>query len=495
MTSRSARLAGVLLSCVLYAASFPPLGLFPLAWLALVPLLVALRGLRPWAGAGLTLLFSTLTAVTLTPWLPRMITSFFDLPWLLAASASAVIWLFCSLPYAAFGACVAWITSRRGTAPFATAAAWAGCELFRVHGLVETPWGLIAFTQAPWLALVQSADLFGAIGLGMLIVAVNASIAGLWVQDPRARRAALATAVAFASVWTYGSVRLDQDFGVGEPVQVAVVQGAIEREARLDPERYAENVEHYLALTREVYGSEPELVLWPELALQFPLAARPELWRRISETSKTLGGELLVGAPHVRTRYLVRELLNSAFLVRDGQITDRHDKVGLMPFSETRPAGLPFGHDLYRPGLELRPLDSRAGALGVMLCSEVLYPGMAQRLVSAGAQLLANPSNDDWFATPAAADHQVAVAIFRAVENRRPLLRPSTTGRSAIIDAHGRVLALAPYREPALLEASVRRSDAGTLYARLASISPEPLGSGLVLASVFAFAVVRRGRV
>jgi len=72
------------------------------------------------------------------------------------------------------------------------------------------------------------------------------------------------------------------------------------------------------------------------------------------------------------------------------------------------------------------------------------------------------------------------------------VLRPSTTGRSAIVDAHGRVLAVAPYREPATLQAEVYPSRARTLYARLAELVPGAAAGGLVLSSVFQLAVVRR---
>lgn len=492
MNFRIPPLVGVLLSCALYAASFPPLGLFLLAWIGLVPLLLVLRLVSPLRGAALGLLWAVGSAAALASWLPSMIARYFETGWPVALSATAGIFFFCGLPYAAFGAWVAWTSGRRAASPLAVATAWAACELFRVHGVIETPWALIAFTQAPWLAMVQSADLFGAIGLGMLIVAVNASLAGLLARAPRAWRPASVTACLFMFVWIYGGLRLAGDFGVGEPIRVAVLQGGMQPEERLDSARGEQNLERYLELTREAQRAEPALVLWPELAVQFPFAARPDLWRKISEMSRSLDADLLIGAPHARTRLLVYEQLNSAFLVRAGRISDRHDKVALMPFSETRPPALPIGRDAYLAGLELRPLNSQSGELGVLLCSELLHPALARRLVGAGAQLLVNPSNDDWFDSRGAADHQVAVAVFRAVENRRPVLRPSTNGRAAIIDAHGRLLAVAPYREPAVLQATLRRSEAETVYARLAGLSPAPIAAGLVLASVFHLAVVRR---
>jgi apolipoprotein N-acyltransferase len=495
MKSRIVPIGLCLASSVLYAASFPPLGLFPLAWVALAPLLVALARVGPLGGALLGLLFSVLTGAVLASWLPGMLAGFFEMGLPAAAAASAGAYLLCGLPYAFFGGFVASLARRGAFGPGAVAAAWGCCELVRVHGPVETPWALLAYTQAPWLTLAQAADLVGAVGLGMGIAAVNACVACAFAPRLRTPRHALRTAAVaalLAAALAYGAARLAQDFREGEPISVAVVQGALDREQRFAPERRAENLEHYLALSRRSDPHLPDLILWPEFALLFHLGAEPELWSRVVGFSRERDAELLLGAPHSRHRLLVREELNSAFLVRQGRIVDRHDKFRLMPFSEERPAALPFGRDVYRPGLELRPLRSGAASLGVLLCSEALHPRLAQRLVAGGAELLANPSNDDWFATEAAADHQVAVAIFRAIENRRPVLRPSTTGRSAIVDAHGRLLALAPYREPATLMARVHASRSGTVYARLSELVPGAAAGGLVLSSILQIAVVRR---
>jgi apolipoprotein N-acyltransferase len=111
--------------------------------------------------------------------------------------------------------------------------------------------------------------------------------------------------------------------------------------------------------------------------------------------------------------------------------------------------------------------------------------------VSRGAELIVNPSNDDWFASEAAAHHQIAAARFRAVENRRPLLRPSTSGRSVVLDAHGRILAAARFGEAQGVEADVRLGDTRTLYARWLELAPGS-GAGLALAPLFYLAARRR---
>lgn len=476
----------------LYALAFPPAALFPLAWIALVPLIVALGRVGPWKGAALGLCFSLTAGAGLASWLPGTLAAFFELGTGEALLYALGALLLCGLPYAVFGACVA-AHGRRPGLPLVTAAGWGFCEWVRLAGPIPTPWALLAYTQAPWLRIVQSADLVGALGLGMLIAAVNGSVAAFVQADTHGRRLAPARALPLALVlaaWVYGGVRLAQPFGTGDAVAVAVVQGAVTPGERFVPALREANLERHLALTRRLSASPPDLVLWPELSLEFHVESDPALWRRVRETSRELGAELLVGAPHSRYRALVQEPTNAALLVRDGRLVDHHEKVALMPFSETRPPLLPLGRELYRPGRTLRPLAARAGSLGVLLCSEGLQPQLARHLVAGGAELFANPSNDDWFASEAASRHQLAVAVFRAVETRRPWIRPSTRGLSSIVDAHGRVLALAPYGEPALLEARVRRGHERTAYARLAEL-PGPV-TGLGLAFVFGLAVFRR---
>jgi apolipoprotein N-acyltransferase len=484
---------GALASGVLYALAFPPAELFPLAWVALVPLIAACSRVGPIAGAGLGLCFSLTAGAVLSSWLPATLAAFFELDSLEALFYAAGVWLLCGLPYAGFGAAVA-AHGRRPGLPLVAAATWGLCEWLRLSGPIPTPWALLAYTQAPWLAIVQSADLFGAQGLGVLIAAVNGSIAAVCLSDTHGRRLVPARALPFALVlaaWAYGGWQLSQPFGTGDPIAVAVVQAAVARDGRFVPAQREANLERHLALTRRLAAAPPDLVLWPELSLEFHVDSEPALWQRVRETSRALGAELLVGAPHSRVRALVQEPTNAALLVRDGRLVDRHEKVALMPFSEMRPALLPVGRDLWRPGESLRPLAARAGALGVLLCSEGLQPGLAQRLTADGAELLANPSNDDWFASEAASRHQLAVSIFRAVETRRPWLRPSTRGLSSIVDAHGRVLALAPYGEPAVLVARVRRGHEQTAFSLLSESIPES-ASGIAIAFVFGLAVLRR---
>jgi len=126
------------------------------------------------------------------------------------------------------------------------------------------------------------------------------------------------------------------------------------------------------------------------------------------------------------------------------------------------------------------------------VCAELAFPSVARELARDGAEILANPSNDAWLA-PVAAEHLLRVARLRAIENRRPLLRATPTGVSAVIDAHGAVVARSRFGAAQVLEASVRGSRAATLVQRFGDW---PVGLALVVVtgSTLHALLVRRRR-
>jgi apolipoprotein N-acyltransferase len=491
------RVLAVVASAALYAAAFPPLSLHPLAWVALVPLLVALAGSGVRAGALLGLLWGASAGAGVASFLPGAIDAFFGVGLARAGLGALAIFALAGLPYAAFGAWVAWLARRGAAGPLHVAAGFGAAELLRASGPFPIPWALLAYSQAPDGLVAQSADLVGPFGLGMAIAAGNAVAAGVvslaW-RGPRPALARVAAAAALVATLGYGAARRAEPFGVDRDLSVALVQGAVAREARFQPEHRQANLARHLGLTERAAARHPDLIVWPEFALDFPLREEPALRAELVRAARASGAEILLGGPDARVRQLVREETNSAFLLRDGRIVDRYDKIDLLPFSEAVPLGRWLGgRDRYRAGGEPRPLRARAAPLGVLLCSEAMHPGPARALARSGARLLSNPSNDDWFTSRAAARQQLVAASFRAVENRRWVLRPASSGYTAAIDPHGRIRAEAPFGSPEIVLAQVRASDVTTLYQRTGDAAPRA-GLLLVLATTLRVALRDRPR-
>jgi apolipoprotein N-acyltransferase len=135
-----------------------------------------------------------------------------------------------------------------------------------------------------------------------------------------------------------------------------------------------------------------------------------------------------------------------------------------MPFGEYTPLGdwLPWLKEInntagdFIAGDSARifsyPLsDGRTAKVSPLICYEDVVPRLAREATAAGAELLVNQTNDVWFGDTVAPYQHHMIASFRAIENRRFLLRSTNTGLTAVVDPMGRTLAsLPPYSETVL---------------------------------------------
>ncbi len=458
-------------SAALYAASFPPLGLAPLAWVALAPFLVAAVRVRPLGAACLGTLWGVLMGFGVAWWLPAMIAGYFELPAVAGWLGFLVVALGLTAWYvAAFAAWLSWLAERRAMGPLLVAAGWGASELARARLLVGNPWALAAYSQVRFTTLVQIADLAGPYGIGMLIAAVNAAVAGLVAPRLRARRPRLAVAglvLTLVATLAYGSHRLSETFATGEPATVALVQGAIERGFGWRPEYQRLGLDRYLALTRDARALRPRLVVWPESAISAYLQEPTPEQRAILQATREVGADLLLGGPHYE--FADRRTLyhNSIFAVHAGRVTGRYDKIRLLPLAEENlPSRLLARETSFTPGAHATLLEAGDLRIGAFICWEAMYPELVREFALAGAEVLANLSNDAWFGDAAPARLHLDTAALRAIENRRYLLRATATGLSAVIDPYGRTVTESRLHEPEVLTATIRPSDARTPYQR-----------------------------
>jgi apolipoprotein N-acyltransferase len=486
-----------LATALLYAGAYPPLELAALAWVALVPLFVAFRRLRPLGAAAAGLVFGSVATLTVGWWLPGMLERYFDVPRTAAWSgfvAAAV--LIDGLPYAALGAWSAW-AAQRGKMPGALVlgAGFVLAEWLRASGPVANPYALLAYA-VHGTAFAQLADLAGPWGIGWLVASVNAALAGLLAAPREARpRAALrlaAAAAVAAAGYGYGAFRLAEPVDPAALVRVAVVQTGIARERHGNEAASAERLEQTLDLTRAAAAGAPDLVFWPEHAVDFtlddPTPERSALFRAVD----ALGVDLVLGAARQGEG---ASWHNSVYLIGPRGLRAHSDKLRLVPFAEYGPFGptLRASTALFEPGVAA-PLAARAASVGAFLCGESLYPGVARDLVRAGADLLANPSIDTWLQEPAAARGLLQITAFRAIETRRSVVRATPTGYSAVIDPWGRVRALSRFGGSDLLAAEVPRSMRRTLYQRSGDVACFTALTAVVLHSFVAGRPDRRRR-
>lgn len=419
--------------------------LWPLAWLGLVPLFgVAAHAATPRRAALLGLAMGFVIQVIGFHWIVTTITRFGGFPLPIALFFFSALALYSALPFAIAAATLRWVGP--GTPLLLAPVLWAAIE-FLFPALF--PWR-IAHSQREVTVLLQTGELAGPFLLSFVMAYVAAALARL----PRVRPLA-GPVLAVLAVLAYGAWRMPQverAIAAAPSFRVGIVQGNLLLDEKRQRDRFDSNVERYRRLSAGI-TPRPDVFVWPETVVEWGIPLEtPDL--RGLDPYPDAPAPLLFGAVAYRDYGRETEWFNSSFLRRtDGSIGGRYDKIVLMPFGEFIPFSSIF------PSLkELSPNtgDFRAGAgpgvldvdgrarIGALICYEDLLAGHVRNTVAMGANLLAAMTNDAWFGDSAALHEHDSLALWRAVENRRYLVRATNTGLSSVTDPLGRTVATLP---------------------------------------------------
>jgi apolipoprotein N-acyltransferase len=291
---------------------------------------------------------------------------------------------------------------------------------------------------------------------------------------------------------TYGVIRYrtvassDVNFPA---VSTAAIQGALPQEMKWEPGLQSDTVELYRQLTNEAVSelrpsgttAGPDiLVVWPETAMPFFFQQGGKLSDMVRETARDINGGILFGTPAYQISSTGRTTyFNRACLIDEkGVTTGCYDKMHLVPFGEYLPWGfltswarelVPAAGD-FTAGTSHAPLEWHRIRIGVLICFESIFPELARKSVASGANCLAVITNDSWFGDTGAPWQHAQMAAFRAVEQRRWLIRAANTGISEIISPTGQVVAKSALFRQDIVAEHIRLRDDMTVYGRFGDI-------------------------
>jgi apolipoprotein N-acyltransferase len=464
-----------------YTIACPPYGWSVVAWV--IPALLLVPAVRLGSGHALLcgVVFSLLMGAGVMGWAVHASLEYFDLNHVRSAAFAALVWLvYGGVPFGVLLGVYAWAAvriPRTARAPLA-AWMWTGMEMLRTHLFTGMPWELLGHTQFRQLWLVQIADLGGVYAVSFVIALVSVALAELamdsTVEDLRlpavARRLAPVAALMAVTV-AYGvdarSRYVAADAAPG--IAVAAVQGNVANAFRWQRSYFERTLGVYARLTERTRADAPDLVVWPENAVDFYLDREPMLRMQLSRVAGLAPGGLLVGSPRLATPGEARNSVQ--LLAADGTVRDVYDKQHLVPFAEYNPlrhSAPDPRQPVYGPGGAAEPVATSVGRFGTMICYEVLFPGLVRDLVRRGAQVLVNVSNDSWLdaGTGAALEQHFSMTVFRAIETRRDLVRAAGSGASGFIDPFGRIVSVVPRNTAGVVVGRVRLRDQLTPYVR-----------------------------
>jgi apolipoprotein N-acyltransferase len=478
-------------AAALMACSLPGPDVGWLAWIALVPLMVACAGLTPSHAAALGFLTGMVANAGTYYWLFE-VKGFEPFHFLILSS-------FFALYPAAWAGGITYLHHIRCPLIFTAPALWVLLDYLRAHaGFMAFPWGTLAHTQRQNLSIIQIATITGEYGVTFLVVLGNTALAGIILHA--AWRQAVAVILLIALAHLGGALTFILEPG-GPTVRLAAVQPSIRIGERHTEAGRAAALNRLVTLTEAAAASKPTLIVWPETAVVGNLRSNPFLAMELTAFASEIRAPILFGVGEVdkfAAANMERRGYNAAYLVTEQGLSPPYIKRVLLPFGEYVPleniVGWPawLAPSMYRrvPGNEAAVYRVSDGmAFSPLICWENLFADLARDSVRRGARLLAMLSNDAWFGSTAEPRQHNVPSVLRAVENRVPVVVASNGGPSEIIDAYGRVVAQAPglFEEDVVI-GEVALGAGGTLYTRIGDVFT------FIIMGAFAFAIFRRWR-
>lgn len=508
------KISALLLGAV-SATGFEPLHLWPLALAMLAVLFVLLEQAGGWRRAALIgWLFGVGHFTVGNGWIATAFTYQANMPAILGWAAVPLLSLYLAVYPALAAGTAKWIAGRGGwPMALALAGTWAIGEWLRSWVFTGYPWNPLAmlvlgdFDHPGMAAIVPYTGTYALSGMVLFLAAALA----LLVRERNL--AATLLAAALLGIGMYLPARAPQEGSL----PVTLVQPDIRQEVLNEPEHYENNFLKTARLSVPRDPGETRLVLWPESGLPDylregyparyynattagadPLFARMRVARLIGPGSMLLSGTTELEIEDGRA---VGAYNSVTALDGSGAIRGSYAKARLVPYGEylalrwlLEPLGasrlVPGAID-FLPGPGPQTLDlGDWGRAGIQVCYEIIFSG---RVAEDGNRpdYIFNPSNDGWFGSWGPPQH-LAQARLRAIEEGLPVLRSTTTGISAIIDARGVVREYAPMHQARRIEAKVPPAAAPTPFSRLGNMLA--LGWAIIFLALAAVAKRRSGR-
>ncbi len=448
----------ILLSSVLYAITFPRINLWYVAYFSLVPLFFAIEDINVKSGFLSGLMFGAISSIFMFYWVTVAMTVYGGINRFFSALLLLALGLIIGLLF--FAPMTALITyfKRKGiNLLFVAAPLWVSFEYLKTYIFTGFPWNLFGYSQKPFLGIIQISDITGVYGVSFLLVFINTGIFYSLKRYLKVRKF-LTTEMAvsillFLIFLTYGIIQENRWNSIiqgGKALSFGLIQGNINQDQKWDKKYQDETMRIYSELTQKSYTNGAEVVIWPETATPFYFQSSSTYREQVLSLARNNKKWLIFGSPAYSYLNNKMHLYNSAYSISpDGEITGRYDKMHLVPFGEYVPLKkilffvdklVPAAGD-FSAGEEIVLLNAKEYKVGISICYEIIFPGLVRRFAKQGADILVTITNDAWFGRTSAPYQHFAMALFRAVENRKPLLRAANTGITGYVDQTGRVIA------------------------------------------------------
>jgi apolipoprotein N-acyltransferase len=312
------------------------------------------------------------------------------------------------------------------------------------RGIVFTgfPWNLVGYATYKIPYFPQIADLLSIYGVSFLYLLICIFL--LY------RKTIIASTCIFATVLLYGYLRIN--YGnftetLNNEYVVRIVQPSISQEDKMDPKKFKENLNKHLSISdlNNPSPSRKRLIIWPEAAINAPITKQNGILEYIGSFLTDKNTYLITGCDIIDNK---NNIYNGACVIgNNGKVLQTYSKRHLLPFGEFIPEFLlELGLKKVTPGITnfSRGNSTRTVQIegvdkfDMVICFEIVFPW--EICDDNSSTWILNLTNDTWFGNSDGPTQHLVTTCFRAIEERKPIVRVANNGISCLIDRYGKVL-------------------------------------------------------
>ncbi len=392
---------------------------------------------------------------------------------------------------------------------------WIALDYLKTIGFLAFPWGILAYSQYKNLLFIQSASIFGIWGIDLIMLYGNAVLAVFFARMLSGKKNSMRVCIVHGLIvviliglsFIFGiTKRAEEKKGFSDFIRVALIQ------ANLDPwsPHVRENLATEMRLTNRALAGNPDIVVWSESSVPFYYRYHLKENNKYAEMMHNyvagvnrpfVFGTVDLDGERRNGRY-VGDFYNVAIIYNGGELKGVYRKIHLVPFGEWFPYKrlFPFvtkilenaGAGDFNPGRDFTVFQTGDISFNVLICFEDVFGNLARKFVLRGSDLIINITNDAWTGSPKAEVQHYVKSIFRAIENRKSLVRAANGGVTACIDPYGRELYRLPLFTSGYLvcDVPVLTGDTVTFYTRHGDLLALVLFCAA--SALFLFLVIRR---
>ena len=355
--------------------------------------------------------------------------------------------------------------------------AWVSIEYVRSFGLLGFPWISLANSQTDYLILIQNAEYTGIYGISFWILLLNITLYQLFFKGYD-KTLVLKLCMIFTFPWITGYMLFNKqniELNSSQQLEVLLVQPNVNLFDKRNYTLRHKNLNNLINQTLENLDDKTQLILWPESAIPYhKMQNNDDRNYIINRLLKNQNFELITGNVY----YEGNDTYNSSVLLNNIGIKSTYHKRQLVPLAEHVPfsdnfnylKNINLGQANFSKGKEDQLFNVNNFSLAALICFESTFPQINRRHALKGADALVYLVNDGWYLTNPEPIQHAHQSIYRAIENRLPVIRCANTGISMFVNSRGQIEESIDLNNKGTMQVVINKNNNRTFYTRFGDV-------------------------